>query len=105
MAAETLEMAGARAEAGMEIERRDRASRALPLVAAARDEDDGAVEPLDESRGHDADHALVPVLAPQHIRAPAPAGLRPFRDLLHGGPQHPVLDRLAVPVQHLELAG
>jgi hypothetical protein len=32
----------------MEVEVGDRASRALPTLAASRDEDDGAMEPLDE---------------------------------------------------------
>ena len=41
--------------------RGDRAAGAFPVAVRARDEDDRAVVALDEPRGDDADHALVPV--------------------------------------------
>ena len=48
MAAEALEMIGAGAEAAVEVERRDRASRALPAGGALGDQHHRAVEALDE---------------------------------------------------------
>ena len=48
MTAEAAEMGRAGGEPGMEVEVGDGASRALPTLAASRDEDDGAMEPLDE---------------------------------------------------------
>ena len=57
---------------------------------------------LDETRGDDADHALVPVLAPHDVRGTAPLRLRPFLDLCDRGSQDLVLDGLPVAVQLLE---
>ena len=48
MAAEALEMIGAGAEAAVEVERRDRAPRALPAGGALGDQHHRAVEALDE---------------------------------------------------------
>ena len=62
---------GARAERGVEVEGGDRAAGALPVAVGARDEDDRAVVALDEARGDDADHALVPVRAGDGVGAPA----------------------------------
>ena len=69
------------------------------------DQDDGAVEALDEARRDDPDHALVPVLAPDHVAAPALLGLGPRLDFGNRRAQDPVLDRLPVLVQELELTG
>ena len=69
------------------------------------DQDDRAVEALDEARRNDPDHALVPVLAPDHVAAAALLRLGPRLDLGDRRSQDPVLDRLPVLVQQLELAG
>ncbi len=63
--AEALEELRAGAEGRVEVE--GGTERPEPFHSsslAACDEHDGAVEPLDEPRGDDPDHALVPVLAP-----------------------------------------
>jgi len=82
--AEALEVDGAGPERRVEIEGGKRAAGALPLVLGARDEHDRAVEPVDESRRDDSDHAEVPVLAPHDIGPPSPGGLRPRFDLAAG---------------------
>ena len=69
------------------------------------DQDDGPVEALDEARRDDPDHTLVPVLAPDHVAAPPPLRLGPGLDLGDRRSQDPVLDRLPVLVQELQLAG
>ena len=103
MAAEALEVVGAGGEAGVEVEARHRAAGALPAVALARDQDDGAAEPLDEPRGDDPDHALVPALAPDDVGAAAPLLGRPRVDDRDRLAEDPLLDGLAVAVQRLEL--
>ncbi len=82
------------AERAVQVERRQRAARALPVAVAAGDQDDRPVEALDEARGDDPDHALVPVLAPDHVAAPAAlrarATTRPRRSRRAGsGPRRP----------------
>ena len=71
----------------------------------ARDQHDRPVEPLDEARRDDADHALVPVVAPDDVATAAAPGLGPRLDLRDRRAEDPVLDRLTVAVQRLELAG
>ena len=66
---------------------------------------DRPVEALDEPRGDDADHALVPALVGQDVAAPPLLGLRPLRDLGQRLAQDPVLDALPLAVQLLELMG
>ena len=104
MAAEPLQVLGARRETGVEVEARHRSPGALPALALAGDQDDGTAEALDEPRGDDPDHALVPALAPDDVC------LRRLR--CSGGPgldgrerlaQDPLLDRLAVAVERLDL--
>ena len=105
VAAKPLEVRGARRQACVQVERGDRAARSLPLLVGAGDQDNGPVVALDEARGDDADHALVPALARDHVAAAAAAALRPrlhFGDCLA---QDPLLDRLALPVQPFELLG
>ena len=75
--AEALEVARARAERAVQVERRDRSARALPELVAAGDQHDRTVEALDEPRGDDPDHALVPVLAREHVAARALPRLGP----------------------------
>ena len=79
-----------------------RSPSSRPSVAG--DQDDGPVEALDEARGDDPDHALVPVLARDDVAAPAALRLGPRLDLGDRLAQDPVLDRLALAVQLLELA-
>src|SRR5207237_135952 len=55
-----------------------------------------------EPRRDDADHALVPVLAREHVRAPALPRVGPLRNLLDRLAEDPTLDGLTVPVQLLE---
>ena len=86
----------------MQVEARDRAARALPVAVRARDEHDGPPVTLDEPRGDDADHALVPVLAGEHVAALGAPRLRPGLDLRDGRAQDPVLDGLPVAVELLE---
>ena len=63
------------------------------------------MEPLDEARGDDADHALVPALVREHVPAPPLLRLRPLLDAGHRLARDSLLDGLAVAVQPLELAG
>ena len=105
VAAEPLEMVGARVERRVQVECGDRPAGALPAVARAGDQHDRPVEPLHEPGGDDADHALVPVFVPEHVAAAAPLGLRPRLDARDGVALHPVLDRLPLAVQALELPG
>ena len=62
------------------------------------------MEPLDEPRRDDPDHALMPVLAPDDVAAAAPLRVRPGLDLAHGVAEDPLLDSLALAVQRIELA-
>ena len=55
--------AAAGREARVQVVGRDRAAAALAALAVERDQDDGPRVALDEARGDDADHALVPALA------------------------------------------
>ena len=92
--APALEQRRARAERAVQVERRDRPARALPVAVGAGDQHDGPVEALDEPRGDDADHALVPVLAGDDVRAPRLLLLGPRLDLLRSprarcGPRPP----------------
>ena len=61
MPAVAREVLGGRGQAGVEVVGRDAPARALRLVAVACDQDDGPRVALDETRGDDPDHALVPV--------------------------------------------
>ncbi len=102
VAAEALEVRRARSEPTVEVERRDRAARALPRLVAAGDHHDRTVEAFDEPRGHDADHSLVPGLSGENVCTAPPVGLRPLLDLGDRLPQDPLLDLLALAVQLLE---
>ena len=105
VSAEALEVLGAGRERAVEVEARDRASRALPRVLRARDEDDRPVEALGEARRDDADHALVPVLAPEDVATPPPLRLGHGVHDLDRLPQDPVLDRLTIAIELLERVG
>jgi hypothetical protein len=98
------EQAGAGSECAVQVEGRDRAAGAGPLLVSARDEHDRAVEALDEPRRDDPDHSAVPVFACEHVAAAALLRFRPLCNLRKRLPQDPVLDRLAVAVERLELA-
>ena len=67
VAAPALEVARALPQPVVEIEARDRAPRALPVAVGAGDQHDRPVVALDEPRGDDADHALVPAGAGDHV--------------------------------------
>ena len=101
MASETLEERRARCKTRMQVEGRNRTTGPLPQPVGAGDQDDGPVIALDEPRGDNADDAFVPVLAPEDIRVPPPAGLGPLLDLLNSRPQNPLLDNLPVAIQLL----
>jgi len=77
VATEALQVRGARAETAVQIEARHGPAGALPLAVGARDHHDRPVVALDEPRGHDADHAFVPSLPRDDIRAPPPVRLGP----------------------------
>src|SRR5919198_1029364 len=94
MAAPTTEVLGARGQCAVQVEGRNRPPGPLPVAVAAGDQDDGAVVPLDETRSHDADHALVPVLARDDVRAPAALRLGRLVDFGDRGAEDPVLDLL-----------
>ena len=57
------------------------ATRALPFAVRAGDHHDGPSVPLDQPRGDDADHALVPALVCEHVASRAPPRIRPGVDL------------------------
>ena len=105
VAAEAQQMAGARAEPGVQVERRHRPARPLPLAVGAGDDHDRPVVALDEPRGDDADHAFVPTLARDDVAAPAAARLGPRLDLVDRLARDPLLDGLPLAVQRLELLG
>ena len=86
----------------MQVEAPRRTPRTFPLALAAGDHDDGPVVALDEPRGHDPDHALVPFLAREDVAVPPPLRLGPRLDLLDGLAQDPLLHRLAVAVELVE---
>ena len=103
MPAEALQVRRAGGECPVQVEARDRPPRPLPLVSLPGDHHDRPVEALDEAGGDDADHALVPALAPDHIAVPAPLRLRPALDDGDRLPEDSLLDHLPVAVQRLEL--
>jgi hypothetical protein len=92
------------AEAAVQVERRDRATRALPCRLGAGDQDDRPVVALDEPRRDDPDHPLVPLLARDDVAAGAAPRRGPRLDLLDRLAQDPLLHRLPLAVQVLELA-
>ena len=97
--------AAAGREAGVQVVGGDRAAAALAALAVERDQDDGPRVALDEARGDDADHALVPALAGGHEHAVAALERAAALDLGGGGAQDRVLDALALAVALLELLG
>ena len=105
VAAPAPEQAGAGAERGVQVEGGDRPAGSLPVAVGACDEDDWAVVALDEPRGDDPDHALVPVGAGDGVGMPGALLGRPGLDLGHGLAEDPALDGLALPVQLLERGG
>src|SRR5207248_1438827 len=80
-----------------------RAPGALPVAVGPREQDDWPVEALDETRRDDPDHALVPALARDDVRAPPPVVLGPLLDLLRRLAEDARLDRLSLAIQLLEL--
>ena len=107
VAAEALEVLGAGERARRAGRRRcpRGPSPSSRRRGGAGDQDDRAAVPLDEPRGDDADHALVPVLAGDDVAAAAAAGIGPRLDLGGRRAEDPVLDGLALAVQVLELLG
>ena len=101
MAAEALEEGRTGTEGAVQVERGDRAARPLPEPFAAGDQDDGPVVALDETRGHDPDHAFVPVFSPDDVRAhdvASPrASLRPVRSPREGSCSRPPAGRRSAP--------
>ena len=69
-----------------------------------RDQQRGAVVALDDPRGDDPDHSRVPVLGPRARTRSAVLRLE-LGDLGLGLPQDPLLDRAALGVELVELAG
>ena len=105
MAAEALEVSAAGGEARVQVVGRDGAATALATLALERDQDDRARMALDEARGDDADHALVPALSRGHENVVAALECPAARDLRRCGAQDRVLDPLALAVAGLELLG
>ena len=103
MPSEPVQVARARRKPAVEIELGDRATGALPALAALRDEDDRPVEPLDEPRGDDPDHTLVPALVPEDVAAPRALDGRQRVDARRRLAEDPLLDALPLAVQILEL--
>ena len=102
---EALELARACGQRAVEIEGGYRPAGALPLILGGCDQHDRPVEPLDEPGRDDADHTLMPVLAPDDV-SPAPAlRLRPRLDLAHGVAEDLPLDGLALAVERFQLPG
>src|SRR5205085_1284837 len=104
VSAPALEHARRVSEARVQVERRDRTARALPLVLLRREHDDRTVEALDEPGCDDADDTLVPV-AVERVRTPLLLLGRPRVDLRDSLAEDPALDRLPLAVQLLERAG
>ena len=71
-------------------------------VLRPRDQHDRPVEALDEPRRDDPDHALVPVLAPEHVATAAAARLGHRVDGCGRLAQDPILHCLPVAVQLLQ---
>ncbi len=105
VAAEALEVPAAGREARVQVVGRDRAAAALAALAVERDQHDGPRVTVDEARGDDADHALVPALARGHEHAVAALERAAALDLGGGGAQDRVLDPLALAVALLDLLG
>ena len=99
---EALEHGRARREARVQVERRDRATRARSLIAVERDHDHRAAVALDEPGRDDADHARVPPLAGDDVAASLAALGRTSLDRGDGRAQDVGLDRLALAVPLLE---
>src|SRR5437763_3581480 len=78
MAAEALELVSAGRERAVQVEAAGRAARAL----RSRDQHDRPAVALDEPRGDDADHTLVPVRSGDDVAATAPARVGPRFDLV-----------------------
>src|SRR5215216_2489851 len=102
MASEFGQMRATDAESAVEVESRERAAGALPLLFGARDQHDGPVESLDEARRDDPDHAFVPRFVGEDVASPPLLGLRPLLDLCHRLAEDPVLDGLPLAVELLE---
>src|SRR5687768_14527157 len=102
MPAEALEVARAGGEPRMQVESADRAPGSLPRLARPGDEDDRPVEALDEARRDDADHALVPGLAREHVGAPVAPRFRPLPDSPDGVAEDPLLHGLPLTVELLQ---
>src|SRR6266516_3686852 len=105
MPSEANELARAGGQAGVQVEAPGRAARAFPLALPAGDQDDRPVVALDEPRGHDADHALVPLRSREHVAALPVLRLRPRLDLLDRLAEDPFLDRLTVAIELVEPVG
>src|SRR6185436_14421491 len=105
MPAEAVEVATAGSEPCMQVVGGDRAAAALAALAVEGDQDDRARVAFHQTRGDDADHALVPAFAGGHEDAVAALERAAARDLGRRGPQDRVLDLLAFAIAALELLG
>jgi hypothetical protein len=102
MPAVAAEVRRAGSQGGVQVERRDAATRAAPgAVPVERDHDARSAMALDEPRGDDPDHPRVPVLAGEHVRGLV--GVRGERGLGREGDPH--LGVLALLVEQVELTG
>ena len=104
MAAEAGQVCAAGGERAVEVERGSERpdpfhSRSVPAMRTT-----GRLEALDQPRGDDPDHALVPAFVGEDVAPMRAPGVRPFLDLRDGLAQDPVLDRLALAVQLLQPA-
>src|SRR4051794_41912014 len=80
MPAPAPEQAGTRTERGVQVEHGDRPAGSLPVAVGACDQHYRAVVALDEARGDDADHTLVPVGPGNGVGAAGPLFRRPPPD-------------------------
>ena len=99
------QLLGAGGEAAMQVEAPGGSARAFPFALPARDQHNRPVIALDQPGGHDSDHALVPLLAREHIAPPPLFRLRPGLDLVDRLAEDSLLDRLAVAVELVETMG
>ena len=102
VAAKTHQHVGALLDGVEEVDRAHRAARAAGDAVADGEDDRRDVVAVDDARGHDALHALVPALAAHHD---AVAHLALLGDLDHSLVTELCLDLAAVGVDLFELAG
>src|SRR3954469_13775993 len=105
MPAPAPEQAGTRTERGVQVEHGDRPAGSLPVAVGACDQHYRAVVALNEARGDDADHTLVPVGPGNGVGAAGTLFRRPRLDLRDCLAENAAFDRLTFAVQLLQRGG